>query len=242
MKRFLVKDALIVGQRVQLPAEEARHAYKVLRLGIDDEVLLTDGAGKEAHGRIVESSKEATFVEILSVMVRSHGAKRKCAVEILQAPLKGPRMDWLVEKLTELGVDSLHPVITEHTVASQDKEERWARLVQAAIKQSGNLQALKLSPVKNLPEALESQAGIPGVKFLLSPSATVGLAHALQEKLPSHPARIFLAIGPEGGFSAAEESLLIHQGFQPVALSHQILRGETAGLTAAAITLHLVDF
>jgi 16S rRNA (uracil1498-N3)-methyltransferase len=240
MKRFVVKEPLVVGQRVQLPAEEARHAYKVLRLGVDDEVLLTDGHGKEAHGRIVESAKEATFVEVLSVMAKAGG--RKCAVEILQAPLKGPRMDWLVEKLTELGVDSLHPILTEHTVNNTDKEERWKRLVQAAVKQSGNLNALKLSPLRPLHEAAEAEAGRPGLKFLLSPSATIGLGQAMQEKMDSKPERIILAIGPEGGFSAAEEDLLIRQGFQAVALSRQTLRGETAGLTAAAITLHLVEF
>ncbi|MGE3261511.1 MAG: 16S rRNA (uracil(1498)-N(3))-methyltransferase [Bacteriovoracia bacterium] len=240
MKRFLVRDPLIVGQKVQLPPEEARHAYKVLRLGIDDEVLLTDGYGKEAHGRIVESAKEATFVEVLSVMVKAN--TRKISVEILQAPLKGSRMDWLVEKLTELGVDTLHPVQTEHTVATTEKEDRWIRLVQAAVKQSGNLRPLKIQALLPLADALKAEAKLPGLKLLLSPSAPLSLAKALLEKISAKPPRIVLAIGPEGGFSKAEEEELIRQGFQAVALSHQILRGETAGLTAAAITLHLVDF
>lgn len=236
MKRFLVPGNLQVGEKVLLPAEEARHAYKVLRLGVDDEVLLTNGHGKEAHGRIVESSKEATYVEVLSVIVKA--GSRKCAVEIIQAPLKGQRMDWLVEKFTELGVDALHPVKTEFTVAGQDKEERWARLVQAAVKQSGNSRAMRISPLQEL----EAAARMDGLKFLLSPSASTGLARELAQSLSQKPARIILAIGPEGGFSPAEEQHLIHQGFRAVALSHQILRGETAGLAAACITLHLVDF
>jgi 16S rRNA (uracil1498-N3)-methyltransferase len=239
MKRFLVNGGLSVGSRLELPPEEARHARRVLRLEVGDEVLVTDGRGSEANARIAESSKDGMWVEITSV---KEGAARACKVEILQAPLKGPRMDWLVEKLTELGVDALHPVQTERTVAGKDKEDRWGRLVQAAMKQSGNLRALELSPTLTLPEALAAETQRAGLKLLLAPQAPVSLAQALQNGLREKPARILLAIGPEGGFSAAEEELFIRQGFQPVALSRQILRGETAGLIAAAITLHLVDF
>ncbi len=185
MKRFLVHGKFIVGERIQLPPEEARHAYKVLRLGVDDEVLLTDGLGKEAHGKIVESAKEGTFVSILSVIVKAH--KRKCTVELMQAPLKGPKMDWLVEKLTELGLDMLYPVKTEHTVAdpSTDKEERWTRLVQSALKQSGNSKSLKIAPLTELTEALAHENHQNGLKFLLSPSAPLSLAQQIQEKMPT---------------------------------------------------------
>jgi 16S rRNA (uracil1498-N3)-methyltransferase len=110
------------------------------------------------------------------------------------------------------------------------------------MKQSGNLRALELSPTLPLPEALAAETQRAGLKLLLAPQAPVSLAQALQNGLREKPARILLAIGPEGGFSASEEELFIRQGFQPVALSRQILRGETAGLTAAAIALHLVDF
>lgn len=240
MKRFLVHENLVVGHRIQLPLEEARHAFRVLRLGEGDEILLTDGRGVEAHGKIVESSKEGTWVEILSVTVRA-GTKAG-AVEIIQALLKGPRMDWLVEKLTELGVDTLHPIQSEHSVANADKEERWTRLVQSAVKQSGNLRSLRLTGLKPLADALTAEKDQLGEKFLLSPSATTSLAQALSGDPKNRSARVVLAIGPEGGFSAAEEAEFIRQGFQPVALSRQILRGETAGMAAAAIALHLLDF
>lgn len=240
MKRFLVQSDLAVGARVQLSPEEAKHAHRVLRLEVGSEVLVTNGRGTEALGKIVESSKEGMWVEVTSL--KASAPARACKVEVMQAPLKGPRMDWLVEKLTELGVDVLHPVQTERTVSNKDKEDRWARLVQAAVKQSGNVHALELAPALDVEAALAEEKSRSGLKLLLAPGATEGLAQALKSGLPKKPGRILLAIGPEGGFSAGEEAEFIRQGFQPVALSRQILRGETAGLTAAAITLHLVDF
>lgn len=235
MKRFLVNEKLVMGAAIQLDAAESKHAARVLRLQVGDEILLTDGKGLEARAKLVQVEKEDVRAQIFELR---EAATRPCRVELLQAPLKGPRMDWLVEKLTELGLDSLHPIRTQFTVASNDKEDRWSRLVQAAVKQSGNPHSMEISPLLALDEAI---AELPeGLKILLSPSAGTSLSSLVQKK--GSAKKIFLAIGPEGGFSPAEESALEAKGFLPAALSPQILRGETAAISAVAITLHLIDF
>jgi 16S rRNA (uracil1498-N3)-methyltransferase len=237
MKRFLVSEKLVEGATILLDPAEAKHATRVLRLQVGDEIVLTDGRGAEASARLVNIGKEETRAQIFSV--RASSPIRGCRLELLQAPLKGARMDWLIEKLTELGLDAIHPVLTQFTVAQNDKEDRWARLVQSAVKQSGNPRLMEIAPLVPLSEAI---AALPeSLKILLSPGAPLSLS-ALLRAQASSAKRIFLAIGPEGGFSAEEETALEAKGFVRVALSPQILRGETAAISAVAITLHLIDF
>ena len=240
MKRFLASEKLVPGARVQLGPNEARHAARVLRLSVGAEVLLTDGRGNEALARLTEVGKEEVWAEVTEL--KAPRSTRSCRVELLQAPLKGPRMDWLVEKLTELGLDALHPVRTEFTVAGNEKEDRWSRLVQAAVKQSGSPHLLQIHPVVEFGDLTISVEESGDQKILLSPGATEGLAQVIQSAKATKPRRILLAIGPEGGFSDREEETLKRLGFVPAALSNQILRGESAAISAVAITLHLIDF
>lgn len=237
MKRFLVNEELRPCTRIRLSAEESKHATRVMRLQPGDKVLLADGRGKEAEAELVSAGRDGAIVEVKSVR---EAAARPFRLELLQGTLKGARMDWLVEKATELGVDAIRAVDTQYSVAG-DRADRWARVAQAALKQSGNLRAPELPEVAPLANALTSLA--PGHHgFLLSPTAESGLGAAVARALPQGKGTVVLAIGPEGGFSPEEEKLLEDKGFRPCRLSAQILRGETAGLVAAAIALHALEF
>jgi 16S rRNA (uracil1498-N3)-methyltransferase len=229
MRTFLVKKSFSAGERVRLGAEESSHALNSLRLGQGELVRLSNGAGIEGEGKIWKTEAGAE-VEVLKIMA----ADKKTALHFLQAPLKGPKMDWLVEKLTELGVSRLQLIQTERTVATAEKIERWERLAEAALKQSGSPQLLRIQPVQPLAEALRSLP--PSLKILLQPGAPESLAHLLAKA--SGIETLVLALGPEGGFSPSEENILVAAGFQPARLSSQILRGETAGIAAAAIAAH----
>jgi 16S rRNA (uracil1498-N3)-methyltransferase len=237
MKRFLVTENLAVGARIRFSPEETKHAIRVMRLGPGSKVLLTDGKGLEAEAELLDAEKSGALLEILTL--RKAG-ERSYRVTLLQAVLKGPRMDWLVEKATELGVDAIHMVDSQFSVAGE-RAERWARLAQAAMKQSGNLRMPELRMASGLADALDRlPAGYRG--FLLSPTAEKGLAEAIKGAVAKNSGLVVLAIGPEGGFSAEEESLLESRGFQACRLSAQILRGETAALAAACIALHTLEF
>ncbi len=237
MKRFLVDEKLVEGAKLSLSVEESKHATRVMRLGIGSKILLTDGKNHEAEAEILEIGKSGTFVKVISVrtaQARSH------KVELLQATLKGNRMDWLVEKATELGVDALHVVDSQFSVAG-DRAERWARLAHAAMKQSGNLKMPEIFEAAPMSEVLDRiPADFHG--FLLSPSAQEGLSAAISRVLPKNSGPVFLAIGPEGGFSEAEERVLRERGFTPCLLSTQVLRGETAALCALSVALHALEF
>lgn len=237
MKRFLVSEGLVQGARVQLSAEESKHCTRVMRLAAGDSILLSDGKGAEAEGKILSTEKTGVVVEILSVKAPS---ARPFRFELVQAPLKGPRMDWLVEKATELGVDALHVLDSQHSVAGGERSERWQRIAQAAMKQSGNPRMPEIFGAAPIDEILRrlppSFAG-----FLLSPAAETGLAQAVGAAIQAGKAQVVLLIGPEGGFSPAEEEQFRMQGFQPCLLSSQILRGETAALSALSIALHTLE-
>jgi 16S rRNA (uracil1498-N3)-methyltransferase len=236
MRRFFVNNELKAPSRLMLSREETKHAAKVLRLEPGEELLLLNGKGLEAKGRLLAIGAEGAEVEVLEV----REIKKAVRLELLQAPLKGPKMDWLVEKLTELGVDSLWPARTERTVASGDKEDRWQRIAQAAMKQSGNAAMPEIHGVALLSDMLLQLPD--GARILLQPGATLSLAAAVQNAKSAGSTRVILAIGPEGGFTDKEESQFIAAGFQPASLSKQVLRGETAAIAALSIAAHCIDF
>ncbi len=236
MRRFFVQQPLVIGSTVTLSTEESKHAHQSLRLPPGETVLLLDGKGTEAQAKILSTAINAVVLEVLTI--REH--QRSVTLELLQAPLKGPKMDWLVEKLTELGISGVHLVKTQHSVASGEKLERWQRIIQAALKQSGNPLPPTLHPMQNLEGVLPafSEHG----KILLQPGAISGLHETVKSLLAQGHRRLVLAIGPEGGFSPQEEEKFLQAGFLPAALSPQVLRGETAAIAALAIAAHSIDF
>jgi 16S rRNA (uracil1498-N3)-methyltransferase len=233
MRRFLVSGGLKAGSLLTLSPEESKHAVKSLRLTEGSAIALMDGRGLEAEGRLRSADMLGAVVEIISV----READASLPIEIIQATLKGPKMDWLVEKLTEIGVSDIRLASTKHTVATGEKIDRWQRIAQSAVKQSGNPQIPSIHAAKPLAELLPELGH--GLKILLQPGASKGVAELVRENKGQ---RVMLAVGPEGGFTSEEERYLQEAGFVPAALSRQILRGETAALVAAALAAHSIDF
>lgn len=241
MKRFLVSEPLEKGKAIRLSPQESKHALRVLRLKLGDKVLLVNGRGVEAVGVIQTEDKEGALIEVAEC--KQSEQIRETRIELFQSCLKGPRMDWLVEKLVELGVDALYPVNSKYTVAQGEKEERWQRIAQSAAKQSGNPIMPEIHPVTPFDSRLKELPRTDSLCILLSPQANMGLGKVIEEQQKRKKAkRLILAIGPEGGFSEEEEEELLLKGFIPAALSKQILRGETAAITALAIAVHAIDF
>lgn len=233
MRRFLVGGGLQVGAHITLSPEESKHAVKSLRLVEGSTIALMDGRGLEAEGLLRSANMAAAVVEVVSVKE----AEAALPIEIIQATLKGPKMDWLIEKLTEIGVAEIRIASTKHTVATGEKIDRWLRIAQSAVKQSGNPSIPSIHAALPLVDIVPTLGN--GLKILLQPGAPKGLAELIRENKGQ---RVMLAIGPEGGFSAEEERYLQEAGFVPAALSRQILRGETAALVAAALAAHSIDF
>lgn len=223
-----------VDGSVELPAAAAHHASRVLRLRVNDEVHLFDGTGHELHGRICVITGKSVRLDRL----HSHAINRESSLHIVlaQALCSGEKMDWIVQKATELGVYAIQPLQTERSIArlsgerAEKRAEHWRGVTIAACEQCGrNTLPIVYSP-QDFAHWLVAMRLSTATKLMLAPVSRVSLSSQLK---PAHP--VVLLIGPEGGWSAAEMGMSEQASFTPISLGARILRTETAaiaGMTA----------
>jgi len=226
--RFLVDS--IAKDLVWLEGREARHASASRRLGVGDEVVVIDGSGGEARGRIAEVSGGRVAVSILD---RRQTPRSAASLTLFVAMPKGDRADWLVEKAAELGVARLVPLKTERgvVVPSAARLERWGRKCVEAAKQSGAAMAMAIESPIDL-NALVGRTGSMGRVFVGAPGAeSARLADVMSEMGTGDTGAI---IGAEGGFTATELERLWAGGARAVRIGDSILRIETAAIAFAA--------
>ena len=237
MPRFHCPIPLASGARVDLPAGAARHV-QVLRLQPGDGLTLFNGAGGEFAATVTRMGRSDVEVEIGAHTAIEREAPRE--VHLAIGMPANERMDWLVEKATELGVASLQPLLAERSVLrlkgerANKKRAHWQGIAVAACEQCGRNRVPEVREVITLNDWLHTPA--IGARLLLSLQAgSQPLAQAMTA-VPHGPVT-FLS-GPEGGLSPAEEAAALAQGFLPVTLGLRTLRAETAPLAAlAALTL-----
>jgi 16S rRNA (uracil1498-N3)-methyltransferase len=235
MRRFLIRPDAVDGRRVRFDPGETRHLRRVLRLGPGDLVEAVDGAGRLHAVRIETLDPAGATGAIIDSGVS--GRESPCAITLGQAVLKGERMDWLVQKATELGVTRIVPLLTRRVVArpAGERPARWTRIAREAVKQCGR----SLVPVVEPPRPLDLALGeidSHDVTWLLSGGGAPIRAAAGMER---PPARLMLLVGPEGGFEAAELDRAVAAGARLVSLGTRVLRAESAGLVAVALCQYL---
>ncbi len=226
MNYFLIPD--LSDSHFVIEGSEHHHLTRVLRLGVGDAVLVGDGRGDVAEAVIEAVDREETRCRVLTVHARFN--EPPVEVTLLQGVLKNPsKMDWLVEKGTELGMTSFVPLMTEHTVAHSVKTDRLRKLAETATKQCLRGRIPDILDPLSLSEAAGKYAATRMLMFHegAPPDATIE-ALVLDER----PLAVF--VGPEGGFSAAEVDLLRSGGADVLSLGPRRLRGETAALAALA--------
>ena len=238
MPRFHCPTPLQTGEVVALPAGAARHV-QVLRMQPGGIITLFNGADS---GGEFEATIEHMGRSEVRVLVGAHSAvERESArqVHLIVGVPANDRMDWLVEKATELGVASIQPVMTERSVLrlsgerADKKRAHWQAVAVAACEQCGRNQVPVVHEMMSLSAWLNAQSAfVDGARYLLSLRPETQALNALVGK--STAAMTFLS-GPEGGLSMAEEDATLAQGFQPVSLGNRVLRAETAGLAALAL-------
>jgi 16S rRNA (uracil1498-N3)-methyltransferase len=230
--RLYVEGALRAGARIALPARAAHHASTVLRLREGEPVVLFDGTGGEHDALIASIARERVQADVGER--RDVERESPLRVTLVQAVSSAERMDLTVQKAVELGVAAIQPVLTQKSLVKLDpkraaaRAEHWRKIVLAACEQSGRNRIPQVHTVASLADYC--RASPPGTRLLLSPGASLGL-RAAAARLDTDVA---LAAGPEAGFSADEEALLIGAGFEPVRLGPRVLRTETAALAALA--------
>jgi 16S rRNA (uracil1498-N3)-methyltransferase len=235
LTRVHVEDPLIAGKSCVIEGSAANHIMRVLRLRDGDALTLFDGRGGEYGARITGFRKDS-----LQVNVQEHRAiERESALDLTlaQGISRGERMDWVVQKATELGVRRIVPLITERSVVRLDEQrserklQHWRAIAIAACEQCGRNHVPEVMPPSDFFDAV--RAADPNVaRLLLSPSASLRPRDLLR------PSAITLLIGPEGGLADNEEEAAIRAGFQPVQLGPRILRTETAAIAALAALQH----
>lgn len=221
--RFYINSPLQPGP-VVLQGPEAHHLATVCRLRPGDRVCLFNGDGHEYPADVISASRRDVSLNVLAVEspAREPGFRLEVAVPLP----KGDRGQFLVEKLTELGVTQYTPLRTRRSVVhpGDAKREKLQRYVIEASKQCGRNVLMEVGAMANW-ETYATRADLPATRLL---------AHPGGESLRSHPGDCVVAVGPEGGFTDEEVDLARGNGWQVVSLGPRILRIETAAIALAA--------
>ena len=236
---------MAAGAALSLPEGTARHV-QVLRLQPGHKITLFNGRGGEWDATITRMGR--SDVEVTLGAHRSDEREAGRAVHLALGMPANERMDWLVEKATELGVAALQPLHTSRSVLrlagerADKKQKHWQSVAVAACEQCGGNLVPAVAPVQDLGAWLKSLSPVdlkaPALRCLLSlADGSMPLGQALA-RVPTAAPVIFLS-GPEGGLSPAEEALAAAHGFVPVTLGARVLRAETAALAALLLALQL---
>jgi 16S rRNA (uracil1498-N3)-methyltransferase len=237
MPRFHTPSPLPPGALIELPDRAARHV-QVLRLQPGNRITLFNGEGGECEATVTRMGRSEVQVRIERYLPLERETARE--VHLAMGMPANERMDWLVEKATELGVNAVQPLLTERSVLrlagerADKKRVHWQGIAIAACEQCGRNRVPMVHPVVTLAAWLNTAA--TATRLLLSLEPDSRPLTSLIPSIPSGPV-VFLS-GPEGGLSQAEEDAARQHGFVPVSLGARTLRAETAPLAAlAALTL-----
>lgn len=226
----------VEGERAFLTGQNAEHLARVLRARVGQEFDIA--AGEQVRvGRIVSISDDTVEFELGDLVASGEQG----SISLVVAVFKFDRMEWAIEKATELGVASIQPVIARRTeshlaVAAGKRVERWRRIAREAAQQSRRSSVPEIADPVKLRDALTPTAE---VKIVLSESErSLSLANALDQLATSNrQLTTCLAIGPEGGWTEEELKQFAEAGWTPASLGPTVLRAETAAIVALAIAL-----
>ena len=219
-----------------LTEEESRHCAKVLRHTVGDTIKVINGSGALYTCRIIECGKKVVCnVEHMEENFGAHGYSLTMAV----CPTKNiDRYEWFLEKATEMGVDTIVPVIGEHSERRIIKPERLEKILVSAAKQSLKGAIPTLHKAISVKEFIKDAASTPGVKLIAycGEKEKVTLGRAVKQAISEYPDKpaLTILIGPEGDFSPAEVDAAIAAGFHPLTLGDSRLRTETAATASVA--------
>lgn len=215
--------------------DESKHITRVLRLGSGDVVFLTDGSGNLFSGKIVDDNHKKCVVEISEEIEKT--PRQPHTVHIAVAPTKNlSRLEWFVEKATEIGIQEITPLKCDHSERLHFKSERLQRIAIAAIKQSQQVWLPTINEITPFTDIIRKTP--PGEGFIAYIDDNASLP--LLKEVYTEGKNATVLIGPEGDFSKLEINAAKAAGFIPISLGKNRLRTETAAL-AACFTINLMN-
>lgn len=242
MRRFFFHPDARKGDQVLLSESESRHITRSLRLHVGSQVELLDGSGARYLAEIT-SLDRLVSARILT----TEATIRESAVflHLNQAMLKRDKMDFVVEKCTELGADSFTPFYSsrcqrhaEEEKTADKRQMRWQRIVESACKQCSRPRPMQIAPATSLTQLCGWEQDSNSLRLLFWEEEKETTLHDLPD-LKSQFHDIHLILGPEGGFSRDEVGLARDSGCRIVSLGPQILRAETATIAAISVVRYL---
>lgn len=236
--RVFVDEPLAANTLARLPQQAADHVAKVLRLKPGALLTVFDGRGGEYDAELLSVARAA--VELRVGTHRAVERESPLRVTLLQSLARGEKMDWIVQKATELGVDAIVPLAAERSVVQLDggRAERrvahWQAVAIAACEQSGRNRVPRIEAPLPFDAACQPPAEPAQCRWMLVPGAARPLTVA-SEAAAGRCTRIALLVGPEGGLTDEEQATAARLGFEDVSLGPRVLRTETAGVAALAV-------
>ena len=241
MHKFFVDIENFHGDEVFIQEDDVKHIYKVLRLKSGDKLNINDCRGKEYLGEIIYITKNEVKVKLLQQIPVNNESFLN--ISLFQGLPKSSKMDLIVQKSTELGVNEITPIITERVVAKNEigefkKTDRWKRIALEACKQSKR----SIIPEINTPIEFEEMLNdLKAVDLIIVPyegEENKGIKDIMKELDLSSVKNVAVIIGPEGGFEEKEVYQLSDLGAHIITLGPRILRTETAGFVTVSILMY----
>jgi 16S rRNA (uracil1498-N3)-methyltransferase len=231
LTRVYVEADLRTGQHLTVEGNAGNHIARVLRLRAGDPLTLFNGRGGDYGGTIEEIRRDSVLITVLEH--RDVERESPFQLTLAQGISRGERMDWVVQKATELGVARIAPIFTERSVVHLDdrqaakKVQHWRSIAIAACEQSGRNRVPEIATPVDLYALLERTRG---TALLLSPGAELRIVD-----IPGVDTGATVLIGPEGGLADVEQETAVKAGFTPVRLGPRVLRTETAAVCALTL-------
>lgn len=231
--RIHVPGPVASGAHVALPPKAAAHVARVLRMGPGDALVVFDGSGNQFHARIDDVRRQDVRIQVLAV-ADAADLESPLRITLAQGIARGEKMDWILQKATELGVAQIVPLFTDRTQVRLDKAredrrmEHWHGVIASACEQCGRSRLPLLHAPLGLAAWASGQTGSDTPRLTLDPTAA-----RAPHQLPAMT-EVIVAVGPEGGWSSGDRAVLAAAAFEGLRLGPRILRTETAGIAALA--------
>ncbi|KUG04299.1 ribosomal rna small subunit methyltransferase e [hydrocarbon metagenome] len=246
MHRFFVSADDIRGDIAYIDKQEARHIKKVLRLKAGDEVILFDGSGQEYRALLMESGNNVLSARITEISIKEDSPD--ISLCLVQGIAKGDKMDNIIQKATEIGAAVIYPLSSERTIVrlqgdnAVKKVSRWQHIAREACKQCRRNVVPLIKPVMEIDQVCQEIGEFPALMLYENEqnNRLRQVLNSIKETVLAN-GKIFLIVGPEGGFSEVEVEKARIQGVKIASLGPRILRTETAGIAASSIIMYEYD-
>jgi 16S rRNA (uracil1498-N3)-methyltransferase len=258
MHRFYVDGCSEADKQIKITGEDVNHIMNVLRLGVNDEITVSDGSSRDFQCRITQCNTDGEpFILANIIDIFDNNSELPADIYLFQGVPKGDKLELIIQKCVELGVYSIVPVMMERTIVKLDdkkKEKKIARynaISESAAKQSRRGIIPKVMPYMSMNEAISfAESQMDYILFPYEFAEGMDGSRAIIDQLVNDivdgdskdgKKSIAIFIGPEGGFADSEAKQLEDIGAKTMSLGHRILRTETAGMTVMSILSFMLD-